>query len=205
MGPFQLWLHDTLVRGTSVAAFMRTDWGWPTIESAHFIGLTLLFGTIAVWDLRLLGMGKRIPIPEFHRLVPFAVVGFAVNALSGSMFLMTEPDQYLYNPAFHFKIFLVLLAGLNVLVFYAFVFRRVGRVAAGVEGPQFVKIFGAVSLACWIGVIICGRLITFYRPGPCGPGGTSAFIVECIPPRLPLPALSSEDRGRFEEERVSLH
>jgi hypothetical protein len=39
-GAFQLWLHDTLVRGTAVAAFMRTDWGWPTIESVHFIGLT---------------------------------------------------------------------------------------------------------------------------------------------------------------------
>jgi hypothetical protein len=145
MGPFQLWLHDTLVRGTSAAAFLRTDWGWPTVESAHFIGLTLLFGAIAVWDLRLLGMGKRIPITAFHRLVPFAVVGFAINAVSGSMFLMTEPNQYLYNPAFHVKVLLFLLAGLNVLVFYAFVFRRVGRLAPGVDGPRFVKIFRGIE------------------------------------------------------------
>jgi hypothetical protein len=44
-------------------------------------------------------------------------------------------------------------------------------------------VFGAVSLACWIGVIICGRLITFYRPFACNPGEANAFIVECIPPR----------------------
>ena len=183
MGPFQMWLHDTLLRGTAVAAFMRTDWGWPTIESVHFIGLTLLFGTIAVWDLRLLGMAKRIPLAEFHRLIPFAVVGFAINAASGSMFLMTEPNQYLYNPAFHFKVLLFALAGLNVLIFYAFVFRRFGGLAAGVDGARVVKIFGAVSLACWIGVIICGRLITFYRPFACEPAGATAFIVECIPRR----------------------
>ena len=182
MGPFQLWLHDTLRRGMSVAAFMQTSWGWPTVESVHFIGLTLLFGTIAVWDLRLLGMAKRIPLAEFHRLIPFAMLGFAINAASGSMFLMTEPNQYVYNPAFHFKVLLFGLAGLNVLVFYAFVFRRSGGLA-GVDGARFVKIFGAVSLACWIGVIICGRLITFYRPFPCEPGGASAFIVECIPRR----------------------
>jgi hypothetical protein len=181
MGRFQVWLHDTLARGTSVADFMRTDWGWPTIESVHFIGLTLLFGTIAVWDLRLLGMAKRVPMTEFHRLIPFAVLGFAINATSGSMFLMTEPNQYLYNPAFHFKLLLVGLAGLNILAFYSTVFRRLGTLAPGVDAPRVAKLFGAVSLMCWGGVIVCGRLITFYRPGPCGPGDAIAFVLECIP------------------------
>jgi hypothetical protein len=183
MGAFQLWLHDTLLRGTAVKGFMQSDWGWPTMESVHFIGLTLLFGSIAVWDLRLLGIGKRVPMAEFHRLVPFAVLGFAINAASGSMFLMTEPNQYVYNPAFHFKFLLVGIAGLNVLVFYVTVFWRFGTLAPGVDAPRILKVFGAVSLACWIGVIICGRLITFYRPFACNPGEANAFIVECIPPR----------------------
>jgi len=181
MSGFQFWLHDTLASATRVAAFMRTDWGWPTVESVHFIGLTLLFGTIAVWDFRLLGMAKRVPIAEFHRLVPFGVVGFAINATSGSMFLMTEPNQYLFNPAFQFKLLLLGLAGLNVLVFYSTVFRRVATLAPGVDAPRIVKLFGATSLICWIGVIVCGRLITFYRPGLCGPGEAIAFVVGCIP------------------------
>jgi hypothetical protein len=181
MGDFQIWLHATLARGTSAADFMRTDWGWPTVESVHFIGLTLLFGTIAVWDLRLLGMAKRVPIAEFHRLIPFAVIGFAINATSGSMFLMTEPNQYLYNPAFQFKLLLVALAGINVLVFYSTVFRRLRTLGAGVDAPRIAKLFGAVSLICWTGVIVCGRLITFYRPALCAPGEAIAFVLECIP------------------------
>ena len=181
MGGFQIWLHKTLASGTAAAAFMRTDWGWPTIESVHFIGLTLLFGTIAVWDFRLLGMAKRVPIAEFHRLVPFGVLGFAINASSGSMFLMTEPNQYLYNPAFQFKMLLLALAGLNVLVFYSTVFRHLSTLPPDVDAPRIAKMFGAVSLICWIGVIICGRLITFYRPGLCRPGEAIAFVVGCIP------------------------
>ena len=181
MGAFQIWLHKTLASATAVPAFMRTDWGWPTIESVHFIGLTLLFGTIAVWDLRLLGMAKRVPIAEFHRLVPFGVLGFAINAASGSMFLMTEPNQYVYNPAFQFKMLLLALAGLNVVMFYSTVFRHLSALAPDVDAPRIVKIFGAVSLICWIGVIVCGRLITFYRPWPCGPGEAIAFVIECIP------------------------
>ena len=181
MGGFQFWLHDTLLSATRVAAFMRTDWGWPAIESVHFIGLTLLFGTIAVWDFRLLGMAKRVPIAEFHRLVPFGVLGFAINASSGSMFLMTEPNQYLYNPAFQFKMLLLALAGLNVLVFYSTVFRHLSTLPPDVDAPRIAKMFGAVSLICWIGVIICGRLITFYRPFPCSPGEAIAFVIECIP------------------------
>jgi hypothetical protein len=181
MGELQIWLHRTLLKATTVAAFMRTDWGWPTVESIHFIGLTLLFGTIAVWDLRLVGLLKRVSIAELHRLVPFAVVGFLINASSGSMFLMTEPNQYLYNPAFQFKLLLLAIAGLNVLVFYATVFRRLRALAPGSATPRIVKVFGATSLICWIGVIVCGRLITFYRPGLCTPGEPLAFIVACIP------------------------
>jgi hypothetical protein len=181
VGGFQIWLHAKLLSVPTVAAFMRTNWGWPTIESIHFMGLTLLFGTIAVWDLRLLGLLKRVSIVDLHRLVPFAVLGFAINASSGSMFLMTEPNQYIYNPAFQFKLLLLAIAGLNVLVFYMTVFRRLRALAPGTEPPRTIKLFGATSLICWVGVIICGRLITFYRPVVCSPNEPLAFIIECIP------------------------
>jgi hypothetical protein len=181
MGSFQIWLHGKLASGTTVAEFMRSAWAWPAIESVHFIGLTLLFGTIAVWDLRLLGLLPRVSIAELHRLVPFAVLGFTINAASGSMFLMTEPDQYVYNPAFHFKLLLLAIAGLNVVVFYATMFRRLRPLAPGADAPRIMKLFGATSLICWIGVIVCGRLITFYRPGLCRSGEPLAFILECIP------------------------
>ena len=181
MGPFQYWLEHTLFNLVEpVPIFMRTAWGWPAIESVHFIGLTLLFGSIATWDLRLLGVAKHVPIAAFHRLVPFAVLGFAINITSGSMFLMTEPDQYIYNPAFHLKMMFMGLAGLNVLIFYLTTFRRVSAPGAGATASRVAKISGAASLAFWLGVIICGRMITFYRPGPCGPGDPIAFLSDCV-------------------------
>jgi hypothetical protein len=143
--------------------------------------LTLLFGSIAVWDMRLLGFAKRVPMVYFHQLVPFAVLGFTINAASGSMFLMTEPNQYLYNPAFQFKLLFMVLAGVNVLAFYLLMFRRVRTVDGGQDPPASAKIFGMASLICWVGVIVCGRLITFYRPGSCNPAERLAFILSCIP------------------------
>ncbi|MBI3050404.1 MAG: hypothetical protein HYY76_19070 [Acidobacteria bacterium] len=180
MGPWQLWLERLLASADPVAAFMRSAWGWPAAESVHFIGLTLLFGSIAVWDLRLLGMACGVPIVAFHRLVPFAVLGFMLNAASGSMFLMTEPDQYIYNPAFHFKLLFLTLAGVNIGVFYALFFRRVRALEPTARAPAALRVIGAVSLACWAAVIICGRLITFYRPARCFPDEPIAFIATCI-------------------------
>ena len=180
MAQYQLWIERTLASAEPVAAFMRTAWGWPAIESVHFVGLTLLFGSIAVWDLRLLGMASSVPIAAFHRLVPFSVAGFGLNAASGSMFLMTEPNQYIYNPAFHFKLLFLTLAGLNILVFYALFFRRVRTLGRDARPPAGLKVIGAVSLACWAAVIICGRLITFYRPTGCFPDEVVGFIATCI-------------------------
>jgi len=179
MEPFQYWLEVTLSSVPPVRAFMQTGWGWPAVESVHFLGLTLLFGSIAVWDMRLLGMVRGVPIAAFHRLVPFAVVGFAVNVASGSLFLMAEANQYLYNPAFHVKMLLVGLAGLNVLVFYVAIFRRLDRLGAGMA-TRAAQMSGAFSLIFWIGVIICGRLITFYRPTVCSPDRAAGLLADCI-------------------------
>ncbi len=181
MGDLQTWLYGVLTGVPAVARFMRTAWAWPTLESVHFIGLTLLFGTIAVWDARLLGRLARVPVADVHRLVPFAVLGFALNVGSGLMFLLTEPDQYVYNPAFHLKMLLVALAGVNVLVFYLFAFPRVNALAPGADTPRFAKVSAVVSLTCWTGVIVSGRLITFYRPFSCAPGEAIAFLLRCVP------------------------
>ena len=88
MIPFQVQFEAWLRSFPSVAAFMQTPWAWPAVESAHFIGLTLLFGSIAAWDLRLVGLLKEVPVSAFHKLVPFAALGFAINVASGSMFLV---------------------------------------------------------------------------------------------------------------------
>jgi uncharacterized membrane protein len=180
MGAYQLWLVRLIESAEDVRRVMQMTWTWPVVESVHFLGLTLLFGSIAAWDLRLLGIGRGVPIAAFHRLIPFAVIGFAVNVTSGIGFLMAAPDQYIYNPAFHVKMLLVALAGVNVLVFYLTIFRRVTRLAPDAPSPLRVRMSGAVSLVCWMGVIVCGRMITFYRPFPCQSGEPLGLLADCI-------------------------
>ncbi len=90
---FQIELVKAFASFTSVGAFMHTHWGWPATESAHFIGLSLLIGTLVPWDLRLLGVGRRIPLAAAHQFVPWVIAGFALTAISGVMFLMAEPSE----------------------------------------------------------------------------------------------------------------
>jgi uncharacterized membrane protein len=180
MALYQIWLVKTLLSVKIVSNFMHSAWGWPTCESIHFIGLSMLVGTIGAFDLRLLGLAKGISIGALHRLVPWGVLGFMINVTTGAMFLITEPDQYIYNPAFQFKLTFIALAGLNILVFYLVVFRGVNKTDTGADAPRAAKAVAVVSLCVWIGVIYCGRLLTFYRPGDCDIKD-AGFIATCIP------------------------
>ena len=180
MIPFQVQAEAWLKSFTTVAEFMQLHWSWPAVESVHFIGLTLLLGSIAAWDLRLMGLLKEVPVATFHKLVPFAVAGFAINAASGSLFLVTFPNQYIYNPAFHLKVLCLILAGLNIVLFYVTSFRQIRGLAAGEQPPLLARLSGAVSLALWLTVIVCGRMITFFRPAICNPGDAVGFLAECI-------------------------
>ena len=158
--PVYLWLQDTNV--SWVMNNVRA--AWPICESIHFIGLSLLLGTVGLFDLRLLGFARHIPIAALHRLIPLGVAGFAMNAATGICFLAGTPDQYFINAAFQAKVLFFLVAGLNVAAFYLTTFRTVREVKAGEQAPLFARVIGGVSLCCWIGVMTAGRLLTFYRP-----------------------------------------
>lgn len=186
MADFQVWLVRALSSVHPVADLMRTKWGWPAAESIHFIGLSLLIGCIGLFDLRLLGVGKRIPVAALHKLIPWGLAGYGINIVSGLGFLMTEPDQYIYNPSFHFKLLFMGIAGVNALSFYLLLYRKVTSRDAPDDTPRLAKVIAATSLCMWIGVIVGGRLLTFYRPGPCGAGGPG-FLAECIPRPTSLP------------------
>ena len=151
-------------QATGVYAFMNTTYGWPTVEVVHFIALSTLLGTVGLFDLRVLGLAKAIPMPALHRLVPFGVAAFGVSALTGSLFFMSAPDQYMFNPAFRLKLACMAIAGLNVVVFYSAFARRIEGAGEGADADLPVKIIAAVSLAAWVGVIVFGRLITMFRP-----------------------------------------
>jgi hypothetical protein len=156
----QAWLLTT-----SVSRYINGEWwAWPISESLHFIGLCLLFGIVGLYDLRLIGFLKRLPLSELHRLIPFGVAGYGINLLSGLTFISGAPDQYVHNPAFHMKVLFMAGAGINMLIFYLLTYKLVKDIGAEQNAPFQARLAGAVSLVCWTGVIVCGRYLTFFRP-----------------------------------------
>lgn len=149
---------------TGIYAFMNTAFGWPTVEVIHFVALSVLLGSVALFDLRALGLARVVPMRALHRLVPFGVGGFVLSALSGLLFFVSAPDQYMFNPAFRLKLACMGIAGANVAVFYTAFPRRVGEAGTDEDAPLPVKVIAAISLLSWVGVIAFGRLITMFRP-----------------------------------------
>ena len=78
---------EAYLRHTPQGEFLRTaKWGWPIFESLHFTGMSMLLGTVGVFDLRLLGFARRIPIAALHRLIPIGISGFVINPISGRLY-----------------------------------------------------------------------------------------------------------------------
>ena len=143
---------------------MYSAWGWTIAEIVHFTGLCLLIGTVGMFDLRMMGLVKGLSMAALHMLVPFGVLGFGLSVASGFMFVVSTPDQYLYNPAWQTKMVLLAIAGLNMALFYLLAAKPVYALGADEAPPLAARIFAAVSLASWFGVIAAGRVITAFRP-----------------------------------------
>jgi hypothetical protein len=154
------------LEGTALHWFVNNyRWVWPASETLHFLGLTLMIGTIGMFDLRLLGLSKLLPPKPLYRLVPLGIAGFVINFLTGILFFTGAPRQYIYNFAFQMKMLFVLLAGLNVLIYYVTgISRRTTAVKPGDPVPAPAMVVGGISLFLWIGVILWGRFLTFFRP-----------------------------------------
>ena len=149
---------------TGIYDVMYSAWGWTIAEIVHFTGLCLLMGAVGMFDLRMIGLVRGISLPALHKLVPFGVLGFALSAMTGLMFVTSTPDQYLYNPAWQTKMALLAVAGLNMAVFYLTVGKRVKALGPDDPPPLAARLLAILSLACWLGVIAAGRVITAFRP-----------------------------------------
>jgi uncharacterized membrane protein len=132
---------------------------WPALESLHFIGLCLLFGVVLVGNLRILGFMKNASFVDVHRLLPWGVWGFVINAVTGMMFFAGAAGQYIENPAFHLKVLLMLLAGVNVL--YLTLFDDVWALGPGDNAPMSAKLVAASQVFLWVGVIYFGRMLPY--------------------------------------------
>jgi hypothetical protein len=134
-------------------------WMWPTLETLHFVGLSLLFTTVLIVNLRLLGMVKIIPYSAVYQLLPIGMLGFAINLISGMLFFLGIPSQYNANPVFYWKIVFVLLGGLNTA--YFMVADDSWRAESGVSAPAGPRVAAASAIFIWVAVLYCGHMLPF--------------------------------------------
>jgi hypothetical protein len=144
----------------TVGAFVtETRWMWPTCETLHFIGLTLLLGVVVLVDLRVLGVMKGVSFASLHRLLPWAAFGFGVNVITGILFFVGMPGQYIHNKSFYWKVALVMLAGVNAL-YFTFL-EEPWALEPGEDAPLTAKIAAASAMVLWVGVMYCGSMLPF--------------------------------------------
>jgi hypothetical protein len=134
-------------------------WVWPTCETLHFVGLCMLFTVVLIVDLRMLGMIRNVSFEAVYQLLPIGMLGFGINLVTGMLFFIGVPGQYVHNGTFFFKIVFVLLGGLNVLYFT--VDDEPWAVKAGDDAPVTAKIAAASAIFVWVAVLFCGHMLPF--------------------------------------------
>ena len=148
------WLVDT-----PLAAWVNSSaYIWPTLESIHFVSLCVLMGGLLVIDLRLIGFYRERCASVLSFLMRLSLAAFAVNLITGFLFFTGNTPKYVDNPAFELKLALLIAAGSNA-IFYRI---RLSHLAETEEVSWISISVGSLSLLLWSGVIICGRMITFY-------------------------------------------
>jgi hypothetical protein len=153
------WLQDSAI----AQAIRAGEWWFPAIETLHVLSLATVFGSILVVDLRLLGLSARATALSrlTRETLPYTWIAFGMAALSGSLMFISKAPVYFHNLQFQLKFLCLLLAGINMLMFHAGVYRRISQWDLTLPPPAPARLAGALSIALWLGVITLGRWVGF--------------------------------------------
>lgn len=137
-------------------------WLYPAIEIIHITGIVLVAGGAIFFDLRLLGMSKKIAVTDMARhLLTWSKRGLILAVPSGILLFITNAETLGYDPTFHTKLILLALAGINAWIFHAFIFRSEVQFNPGSGWYKSGKANALCSILLWIAVIACGRLLAY--------------------------------------------
>jgi uncharacterized membrane protein len=134
-------------------------WVWPTCETLHFVGLSLLMGVVFLVDLRMMGFMKHVSYTTLHRLLPWGILGFGLNVLTGMVFFVGNSGQYTRSVPFQWKMALVLVAGANALYFT--MFDDVWVLAPEDDAPMTAKVAAGSAVFLWVAIMWCGSMLPF--------------------------------------------
>lgn len=152
------WLH-----ATALSNAMRTGlWNYPAVEIVHIFGFAILVGAVALFDLRVLGVSKNLPVQALARhLLPWAVGALVLIVPAGLLMFIAHPHDFVASNVFRLKLALIAAAGINAAVFHATAYRQAALWDTGAVAPGAAKFQAVLSIAIWLGVISCGRLLAY--------------------------------------------
>jgi hypothetical protein len=153
------WLADT----PWSVELHESQYAYSIVESVHVWTMSVFFGSVIMFDLRLLGLIMRgVPASEVvARLLPLARVAFVIMVISGTLLFFAIPLRSYQNIFFRSKMLLMVLAGLNVWLFHSRVYPKVLTSIADGVMPREARIAGALSLTLWICIVFSGRMIAY--------------------------------------------
>ena len=138
-----------------------STWLFPALETLHFFGLCTLFGAMLIVDLRMLGYKRGTSFDSTFSYISIAIFGFSINLITGFWFLCIDPFRYYPNIAFRIKMVLIIIGGINALIFWAAEHKRLKTLPIDADAGSEAKVIAGLSLMFWILVIICGRMIPY--------------------------------------------
>jgi hypothetical protein len=147
---------------TVISAYMvESPWAWPAAETVHFLGLSLSFGVLLAVNLRILGAMKNVAFADLHRLLPWGMLGFGANLITGMLFFIGQPRQYIESAPFYWKVVFLMIAGANFLYLTVFSKAWTGDRESGWDASLADKAMAVLSLFSWLAVLYGGRMLPF--------------------------------------------
>ena len=142
---------------------MRSSlWLYPIVEIFHIAGFVVLVGAAAMFDMRLLGFSRFLPVQGLGRfLLPWSVASLLLVIPAGLMMFSAHPHEFIDNRVFLLKLTLIATAGINALLFHVGVYRSVVYWNVNISAPRLAQFHALASLAIWIAVVSCGRLLAY--------------------------------------------
>jgi len=138
-------------------------WLYPGVEIVHIVGIGLLFGSIAVLDLRLLGFSRGVSVRRLaSHVLPWTAASFLLIIPSGLLMFTAHATEFIESEVFVLKMLLILAAGVNAALFHTITWPAAGVWDSEGTPPPSARAAGAISLLLWISVIACGRLLAYF-------------------------------------------
>ncbi len=150
------------LESTSLAVWVGESpsvWALPTVLTLHTTGMAVLVGASWILDLRLLGVGRNVPLSAFRWVFPAVAIGLVVNLLTGVLLFMKSATTWGTSLPFLIKMSLVIASVATLVPIRSLVLRSAA--AGGREVGGRAKVLAFASILAWTGAVTAGRLLAY--------------------------------------------